>query len=207
MSRVEKLNEKYRLAKDGFQNGNNEIVVSPYFWSIYHNNRVLESSNSSQAVGDNPRFIISAFVHHYFSYGRRQDAHIICYRNSNSDSYFTGIELSKWKLTKVAIWSCERIEEATFERIDNFEEGFTFHFDSIFPVNSMQLLWKLFVEIDSNCNTKKEAEFYFNYFLKKLEVENANLTIDEYKNTLNEKNNLLKQYDSLLSKIENLVNP
>lgn len=207
MSRVEALNQKYRLAKEGFQNGNSQLNVSPYYWSIYSNNRVVESNTPSQAVADNPRFIISAFIYHYQHYGWRKDTNLICYQNLSNEplAYFSGIELNKWRLTTVKIWDCERIESATFELLANFEEQFTFSFDSVFPINSVQLLWKLFVEIDANCGTRKEAELYFNFFLKKLELENANLSIAEYQASLEEQKNLIKQHESLLNKIVELV--
>lgn len=170
MNRIEVLAEKYKLAERTTRKIASDSKFTPYYWSIYSNNRVGENNNESQAIADDPDFIISAIVDHHFCFGNRMITHIICYKNTEShDKYYSSISLTKWTLKNIKIWNRERVDGATFELIDDYNESFTFHLDSPTPFHSVQDLWTLFVEIDKNCNTTFEAEQYYNAFREKLE--------------------------------------
>lgn len=204
-SRITYLQEKYKIAKSNFKEGNEQISVSPYYWSIYENDRIKEASTPSQAVADNPKHIISAFVHHYTSYGQRRDARIICYQNLD-DQYYSSIPLLNWSLCKIDAFAGTMIHGARFETNADYNQAFEFRFENGIKFQSMQMLWDFARELDSNCSTVKEAKLFFDYYLMKLELDNRNLTLSEYMRQLDDQKDLNSRYSDLLTKITELVN-
>jgi len=205
MTRIECLQSKYELAKSNFIANRENISVTPYYWSIYQNGQVTESEMPSQAVTDNPIYVLSAYVHQYMNYGRRKDAYIIDYQNVDDESYSSFIPLANWRLREIKIFGCELISGAAFEMIVDYRQVFTFYFDSATKFRSMQMLWDFARELDANCETVKEAQVFYNYYLKKLELEEANFTLKQYKTELDAEKDLNIIYEALLQKIEDLV--
>ena len=205
MTRVELLNKRYILAKEGLQITN----VIPRFWSIYENGRVSQLEISAQAVSEDPLYIISAIVSYTSdNWGTHYHAKIICFKNQleNEDVVYNGLELSKWKLTKLNIFSDSIITTFTLELISNYKESVVFGEDGHPAFRNMEDLWKFFTEIDEKCNTVKEAQLYYDYFINNEKLETARITIEEYQEEIEIKNSLLAQHKDLLKKIEILVN-
>ncbi|MCX2584532.1 hypothetical protein [Pedobacter sp. MR22-3] len=205
MIRIECLQSKYELARANFIANRENISVTSYYWSIYQNGQVKTSGVPSQATADNPIYILSAYVHQYMHYGLRKDAYIIDYQNTNNESYFSFIPLSNWKLSDIKIFACELISGATFEMINDYRQVFTFYFDSATKFRSMQMLWDFALELDENCQTVKEAEVFYKYYLKKLELEQANFSIEQYEKELSAERDLNVKYQALLQRIEVLI--
>ena len=205
MIRIECLQSKYELAKANFIANRENISVLPYHWSIYQNGQVKASGVPSQAVADNPIYVLSAYVHQYMNYGLTKDAYIIDYQNTNDESYCSCVTLSNWKLCNIKIFNCELISGATFEMINDYRQEFTFYFDSATKFRSMQMLWDFALELDEHCETVGEAEVFYKYYLKKLELEQVNFTIEQYEKELSAERDLNIKYQTLLQRIEELI--
>jgi hypothetical protein len=144
-------------------------------------------------------------VHEYHAYGRQVDSEIFCYVNRSGEAS-RQLMLSKWALQDIQLFGNSSIQSATMRLIADPSQIFSFD-DSIgMPIKSFQSLWTLFSEIDVNCSTSKEAEFYFNYFVNKLELDSVTFSLNDYRNQLQESKNVINQYQGLLNRISALVN-
>jgi len=205
MLTAQQLRNLFNIAREERQNGDVNRSITSYYISIYEDNSITGSDTVLRAITGNPKYIIGHTVHNYEYFGRRKDAKIFGYINSNGD-LINGIYKSKWILTDFKMFQVSFIESATFKLISNSNEEFEFHFDSSTPFKSIQLLWDLFVEIDDNCDTVKEAKLYYEYFLKKLELQDMTLSMDNYRQQITNQNDLIIQHESLLNVIKNLIN-
>lgn len=205
MNRIPIVQSLYEIAKTERQNGNANSSITPYYYSIDSNNIVHATNTLITAVSENPEYLFCCTVHNYQYYGTRHDAKIYCYLNKEG-TIFPRITRQKWSLESLDIFQLSIIDEATFSLINDPSQIFSFKFDSGSPFKSMQTLWDLFIEIDDNCDTVKEAKLYYEYFLKKLEIHDMSLSMDDYREQIANQNDLIIQHESLLGVIKNLVN-
>ena len=199
MHRISLITELYEVAKKERQNGNESMTIAPYYIGIKSNGNIIESNTLTIALADNPIYIIGWTVHHYQKYGSRKDGRIFCF--VDNDRAHSGIHLGRWSLTEMFTFQLDLIEGATIKLIDT-NDTFTFRGQPINVLNKMSVLWKFIQELDLNCKTVKEAEFYHKYYVAKLELDQASLSIDEYKEQLKEKASIISQYEELMAKID-----
>lgn len=204
MHRLSILQSLYNAAKINRQNGNEQADITPYYYSIYENDTVSGSPDNVVAISGNPKFIIGYTIHHYQYYGNRKDGLIFCYLNREGE-LLTGIPLSKWSISNIKTFQNSIIEGADFTLIGRPDSTFSFNIASSSPFDNMQMLWRLFVELNEHCNTVKEAELYYQYHLKKLELQQSNFTLEQYITQLEEQKNLVIQHSELLERIEKLA--
>jgi len=200
MHRIPIINELYEIAKLERQNGNPDKYITPFYFGIDIEGKVSASHILLRTIAENPIYIIGHTVHHYQNYGARKDGEIFCFINQEG-KLLSGIALTKWSLTEIKTFQTDMIEGATFKLVGT-DEKFVFHERASTPLNSMDLLWKFFQELDLNCSTIKEAELYYKYFIQRLELNQANLGLDDYREQLEMNASLINQYKELLSKIE-----
>lgn len=205
MSRSSTIQSKYEVARIARQNGNSDSRITPFYYSIYSNNRVKSSETLTIAVADNPKYIIGCTVAYRPGYGAPyKEAEPFCYINKNED-YYSEIKLDKWSLSEIKIFQLEIVDGATITSTSDYTQAFTFYFKSTSPFRTIQKLWNLFIEIENNCNTLDELKIYYKYYLHKLEMENMAISLQEYEDTIEEQKSLISQHKQLLERIAELL--
>lgn len=202
---ISTIQSKYEVARIARQNGNSDSRITPFFYSIYTDNRVKQSDTLTIAVANNPKYIIGCTVAYRPNYGAPyKEAHPFCYINKDED-YYSEIKLEKWSLSDIKIFQLESVDGATITLASDYNQSFTFYFRTTSPFRTVQQLWNLFIEIEENCNTLSELKIYYNYYLHKLEMENMAITLQEYQRKIEEQKALIKQHEELLERIAELV--
>ena len=143
-------------------------------------------------------------MHEYIEYGRRLGLQILAYVNRVGDPS-REIRLTKWSLQDIKLFQNSLIQGATMKFLADPAQVFSFDDNGGMPIRSFQSLWTLFLEVDANCSTVKEAEFYFKYFVQNLELDLANYTLEDYRKQLQESKDINKQYQEQLVKISTIV--
>jgi len=203
MHRIPFIQNLFDAARLSRQNGST-TNLSPYFYSIYDDGLVKESNNALTCILDDPCNIVCCTVLRYYEYGWREDSQIFCYVNRRGDAS-SELALNKWSLQDIKLFENSLISGASMRLLRDPSQIFSFNYESGTPIKSFQILWNLFSEINASCSTVKEAEFYFKYFDNKLELDQANYTLEDYREQLQESKDINKQYQDLLEKISTLV--
>ena len=204
MHRIPIIQSLFDAARLSRQSGGS-IHLTCYYYSIYPDGAVRESNNVVTSVLGNPLYIACCTVHEYNTlYGKPIDSEIFCFVNRSGEPS-NNLTLSKWSLQDIRLFQNSIVDGASMRLLGDPSQVFTLEYESGSPIRSFQTLWTLFLEIDANCSTVKEAEFYLKYFVEKLELNDTSFTLQQYRDQLADARDLIHRYNSLLEKISRLV--
>lgn len=209
MHRIPILQTLFDAARVEKQAGN-DINVTPVYISIYPDGSVKSTNSHILSISGNPKYIIFCIRFPYQAFGRPSSVYYETQRRAFIDE--TGkiidrIKIHNWGIKEITFGDELTITDFIIE--SEKDESFNYNFMDFQFISqikfSAQMLWEVLCEIDIHCKTGQEANLYTRYYLKRIELQKATYTLDDYKQQLDDQKDLVKQHVELLKKIEELT--
>lgn len=190
------------------RSGQPKIHLTPVYYSIFLDFTVQKNNDINLALCGNPEYIICFVLvpqDGVNGYHKIEELFGFINQKGSSDDK---ISLSKWNLQKILMHSNGIVQSFELRKNDDPKECFKYTIigsDTIHKRLNIEHLWRVFNEIDSNCETSREALIYLDYFFATQNLNNSKLTLRDYEINLSVKENLITQYKDLLTRFQEIV--
>jgi hypothetical protein len=212
MHRLPILQSLFEVARIEKQAGNSGLEVKPVYISISSNSEVRESNSSILSITGNPKYIIFCINSPYQAFGRPSST----YYNTEVRAFINQegniidkIKIHFWGIKQITFGDELIVTDFILERNDrSYDFHYSFmEFQLVSQLKfSVQMLWDLLCEVDINCKTGEEIDIYVRYYLKRVELSNAQYSIQQYQEQIAEQKDIIKQHKDLIDIIKGLTN-
>jgi len=179
------------------------IELPQIYFSINEDNSIKRHTDIIRATIGNPLYILCFISVPYPKYGGgfRSKNEMVAMTDRKGNT-LENIALNNWKVLDISF-----DYDGLVDSIDIVSEFGTCILKPTVDKMRMNIEynWKMLIEIDSECDTPKEAQLYRDYFTTKSHLNQADFSIDKYKKEINKKDNIISQYQDLLEKFQEIV--
>lgn len=188
--------------------GQPTLILTPVYYSIYGNNSVRDTDDIVKSIVGNPLYIMCFIIVPKTHFNGVPYKELVHYATlDRSGDIISSIKFGNWELIDFKFSDIY----GTLNQLSlSLEECiFDYSFSNYNLNNNANITLSkaldLVKAISLNCNTVKEAELYSMYLLKKIELDNNIMTLEEYKSEIDASRDLIIQYADLLRDIHKLI--